>query len=83
MARGEPIKVYGFLCMEDGSIKRIEDLTEQELNDYRRKVTHRLSRVMSEYYRLHPEAAELLEEVSPEEKEAFFKEYPELKKSPA
>ena len=83
MARGAPIKVIGYLCMPDGSVKRMEELTEEEMNNYRREVTHRLSRVMSEYYRQHPEEAALLEEVSEERKRAFYEEYPEYKNATA
>lgn len=79
MPKRPPPTFENFLRMPDGSVKPFSELTPEELDDWDRRKTHRMSRIMSEYYRLHPEEAETLQEVSPERKKAFYERFPEFK----
>lgn len=80
MSRGKPITVVLKMEMPDGNIKPFEDLTPEELNNWDRERVQRTSRVMSEYYSLHPEE-ELPQEVSPKAKKAFYEKFPEYKEN--
>ncbi len=83
MGRRDLPTVRGFLRMPDGSAKPMEELTPEELDKWDRERVHRTSRVMSEIFSAYPEAASLLEEVSPERKKAFYERFPEFKKTTA
>ncbi len=60
MAKGKPLTVVGYMHLKDGTVKRIEELTTEELARCKKSMCDRLSRVMSEYYSLHPDAYERL-----------------------
>ena len=81
MARGRKITCVGFLCMPDGTTKPVEELTPEEIKEWDKRASERLSRNMSEYYRLHPEYLELVEEISPERKKAYYERFPEQKRN--
>ena len=78
--RGREITVVGFMRMPDGSTKPMEELTQQELEDWDRRRVLRTSRVMSDvFFNQFPEQLQYVEEVSPERAKAFLEKFPEFK----
>ncbi len=67
MSERQPITVKGFLIMADGSAKPIEELTKEERENWDRERTARLKRVMTDYYRQHPDEYALLEDAKPKD----------------
>ena len=83
-SRGKPFMVHASMIMPDNTVKPMEDLTTEEMRDWQQRANRRFSRVMSEFYRNHPNGAELLmamEEVSFEEKIKFYELCPEYLKN--
>ena len=66
MAKRQPLTVVGFLIMEDGNTKPIDELSAEERENWDRERTERLKRVMTDYYRQHPDEFALLEDAEPE-----------------
>lgn len=66
MAKRQPLTVVGFLVMSDGSTKPIEELTAEERERWDRERTERLKRVMTDYYRQHPDEFAKLEDACQE-----------------
>ena len=66
MAKRQPLTVVGFLIMPDGSTKPIEDLTPEERERWDRERTERLKRVMTDYFRQHPDEFATLEDAPPD-----------------
>lgn len=71
MARGREITVVGFLIkpesvhkdvreLTDDDVTPIEELTPEQKERWRRESTERLKRVMTDYYRQHPDELALL-----------------------
>ncbi len=59
MAR-EPITCVGFITFKDGRTIPVEDMTAEERERVKYSMNERLSRVISEYYMLHPAEFERL-----------------------
>ena len=57
MAR-PPLTVVGYIHLKDDRVIPIEEMTAKERERVKNSTGERLSRVMSEYYRLHPEEFE-------------------------
>ena len=60
MAKRKSLTVVGYLIMPDGTTKRVEDLTPEERTRWDKERTERLKRVMTDYYKQHPEEYEKL-----------------------
>lgn len=60
MAR-PPLTAVGYIHLRDGRTIPIEEMTTEERERVKKSTSERLSRVMSEYYRLHPDEFELLD----------------------
>lgn len=67
MAAKRQITVKSFLIMPDGSVKPLEELTKEERENWDRERTARLKRVMTDYYKQHPDEYALLEDAEPKE----------------
>lgn len=81
MSRGIPLTVNGFLIMPDGTNKPVEELTPEEIKEWRKKAQIRLSHTMSELYRNNPQFAARINEMEDEPLETkikFYEECPEL-----
>lgn len=59
MAR-PPLTAVGYIHLKDDRVIPIEDMTAEEKERVKKSTSERLSRVMSEYYRQHPDEFELL-----------------------
>lgn len=57
MAR-KPLTCVGYIILKDGRTIPVEDMTAEERERVNKSMNERLSRVMSEYFRLHPEEFE-------------------------
>lgn len=57
MAR-KPLTCVGYITLKDGRTIPVEDMTAEERERVNKSMNERLSRVMSEYFRLHPEEFE-------------------------
>ena len=57
MAR-PPLTVVGYIHLKDDRVIPIEEMTAKERERVKNSTGERLGRVMSEYYRLHPEEFE-------------------------
>ena len=57
MAR-KPLTCVGYITLKDGRTIPVEDMTVEERERVNKSMNERLSRVMSEYFRLHPEEFE-------------------------
>ena len=66
MAKSQPLTVIGFLNLPDGSCKRIEELTAEERARWDRERTARMKRVMTDYFRAHPDEFLELEDAPPD-----------------
>ncbi len=54
MAR-PPLTAVGYIHLKDDRVIPIEDMTSEERERVKNSMEERLSRVMSEYYRIHPD----------------------------
>lgn len=57
MAR-PPLTVVGYIHLNDGRTVPVDEMTTEERERVKSSMERRLSRVMSEYYRLHPDEFE-------------------------
>lgn len=57
MAR-KPLICVGYITLKDGRTIPLEEMTDKERERVNNSMNERLSRVMSEHYRLHPEEFE-------------------------
>lgn len=57
MAR-KPLTCVGYITLKDGRTIPLEEMTDKERERVNNSMNERLSRVMSEYFRLHPEEFE-------------------------
>lgn len=55
MAKRPPLTVVGYIHLKDDRIIPVEEMTPEERARVNKSMNERLSRVMSEYYSLHPE----------------------------
>lgn len=67
MAKRKPLTVVGYLIMPDGTTKQVEDLTPEERARWDKERTERLKRVMTDYFRLHPEELQYLDDADTDE----------------
>lgn len=56
----KPLTCAGYITLKDGRTIPVEDMTAEERERVNKSVNERLSRVMSEYYSLHPDEFEKL-----------------------
>ena len=61
MAKRPPLTVVGYIHLKDGRTIPVEEMTLEERVRVNKSMNERLSRVMSEYYSLHPEEFDRLQ----------------------
>lgn len=52
--RGKPLTVIGLVKLADGSVKRLEELSGEETQRLKASCRERGQRVMTDYYKRHP-----------------------------
>ena len=55
MAKSKPITVRGWVPQPDGSYRQLEELSEEERAEFRKKLAQRVGDACNRYYSAHPE----------------------------